>query len=580
VRGTLDPVGVQNLDVQLDSVPLRGFAEFAGVRQLDGSLDGHVAVRGPASNVTAVASLGVVLGDVRGAVNVELRENGQLFLDTRLADVNGHPLSVRGTVPYQLSIDASRPAPSRPDAALALDIRADSFSVAWLTPFARPAGVEGLAGYVTAAVGVSGTFSTPALSGSARIAGGSLDMPQTGVAYRAIAGELGFSEDRIHIASLRASAGGSATLQGDITLETAREPAFNLTVHMDRFRAVTNEWTRLTADGSLDLTGTLARPMVTGDVKLLDTDFFADLAGQESGVRPVELTDEDYRMLESYFGYRSAASVAGSRDYFTPMGMKLALTLGADVWLRRRTAPALRLQLDGSLDVRKTPGDSLELFGTIETLSERSYFEEFNRRFSVTRGSATFNGSVMGWRANVQAQYAVPSHDDPSASEVVITIDVKGGLDDLELTLGSQPSMETADILSYLATGKPAASAAAFGGSGDSKGIVGAASTLAVGQLARVLEQSAADNIGLDVVEIRQDGLRGATLVAGRYVSPRLFVGFQQPLTFRPEDAQAGQGRFQATEIELEYTAYRWLLLNLQGGQSNFRFFFRTKYAY
>ena len=35
----------------------------------------------------------------------------------------------------------------------------------------------------------------------------------------------------------------------------------------------------------------------------------------------------------------------------------------------------------------------------------------------------------------------------------------------------------------------------------------------------------------------------------------------------------------QGTQVELEYSLYRWLLLNLQGG-SEFRWFFRTRYAF
>jgi hypothetical protein len=81
-------------------------------------------------------------------------------------------------------------------------------------------------------------------------------------------------------------------------------------------------------------------------------------------------------------------------------------------------------------------------------------------------------------------------------------------------------------------------------------------------------------------MEIRHQGLDGAMLIAGRYVSPRLFVGLRQPLTLgvRPDDALTETTR--GTEMEVEYTAYRWLLLSLEGGQSTLRFFFRTRHAF
>jgi translocation and assembly module TamB len=180
----------------------------------------------------------------------------------------------------------------------------------------------------------------------------------------------------------------------------------------------------------------------------------------------------------------------------------------------------------------------------------------------------------------------VTSFRDPSAPEVEILLQVTGGMEDLALTLGSEPTMETADILSYLATGRPAESAVQFGGapgqegSGGPGGVVGVGASLAIDRAAQALEGFAAESTGLDVVEIRQQG-RGATFVAGRYVSPRLFVGFQQPLSFGSRGGEGALGRTgPSTEVQLEYSAFDWLLVNLRGGQSTMSFFLRTKHAF
>ena len=67
-------------------------------------------------------------------------------------------------------------------------------------------------------------------------------------------------------------------------------------------------------------------------------------------------------------------------------------------------------------------------------------------------------------------------------------------------------------------------------------------------------------------------------MIAGRYVSPKLYVGFQQPIT--KGDREEGHIMHQqGTQVELEYSLYRWLLVNLQGG-AEFRWFFRTRYAF
>jgi translocation and assembly module TamB len=158
-------------------------------------------------------------------------------------------------------------------------------------------------------------------------------------------------------------------------------------------------------------------------------------------------------------------------------------------------------------------------------------------------------------------------------------MEVAGGVNDLRLTLGSEPAMETTDVLSYLATGRPAASAAEFGASSGGNGLSGQGASLALGTVAGLLEEQGGDRIGLDVVEIRQGGPDGTTVVAGRYVSPRLYVGFQQPLVERNQGEGIEENGLR-TQVEVEFAAFRWLLINLQGGRSELRWFFRTRHAF
>ena len=80
------------------------------------------------------------------------------------------------------------------------------------------------------------------------------------------------------------------------------------------------------------------------------------------------------------------------------------------------------------------------------------------------------------------------------------------------------------------------------------------------------------------MVEIQRDGLRGAVLVAGRYVTPTLFLGFRQPVSFGQVDAS--RDRTGATEAEVEWRALRWLMLNLETGGSAFRFFLEGSFGY
>jgi hypothetical protein len=139
--------------------------------------------------------------------------------------------------------------------------------------------------------------------------------------------------------------------------------------------------------------------------------------------------------------------------------------------------------------------------------------------------------------------------------------------------------MENADIISYLATGRPATTSLDFNQNGEGGGIGALGSDVALGQVTGLVEGLAAEGAGLDVIEIRPDGLRGATLIAGRFVSPKLYVGFKQPIGRDPDDPD-GRSEFERTEVEFEYQALRWLLLNMEASNSAVSFLFRYRHAY
>jgi translocation and assembly module TamB len=459
---------------------------------------------------------------------------------------------------------------------LALTAQSDSFSLGWLAPFGRPYGLTRFGGALRTDLRVAGSFADPAMTGTAALLAAHVDYPRQGIEYRTINGDFTLGGDRVHVTSLRIVSEGTANLTGDIVMETAAQPRLDLRAQFDGFQAANNEWTRLRIDGDAHLTGDILAVRVEGNVRLVNTDLFADPVGKTTVGAPVELTPEDLRMLEYYFGY-DPKRVRQQVNLIEPWSMDLRVTVGADTWLRRRRSPQLAIQLEGSLDVKKAPGDSIQLFGNISVLPQRSYFQQFGRRFAVTSGAVNFNGSMMQWIADFNAQYAVPSAYDPGTPEVTITLDVDGTLDNLRVTLGGDPSMETADILSYLATGRPAESAAEFGGSD----LTNVGATVAASQLTAVIEDAARKSVGLDVVEIRHDGIKGATIVAGRYVHPRLFVGFEQPLVLKGNGDEDGRRSVErSSEVQLEYRVYRWLLASLEGSQSNFSFLFRIRRAF
>jgi len=237
----------------------------------------------------------------------------------------------------------------------------------------------------------------------------------------------------------------------------------------------------------------------------------------------------------------------------------------------------MAIELSGRLEIRKQRGqEDFEIFRSIEVNPDRSTIKQFGRKFRIAEGSVSFNGPLEEMMMNMSAEYEVQSRLNPGQPEVVITLTISGRLDDLELTLSSDPPLENTDIVSYIATGRPASESLQFSQNAmNNQRLVG----IAASQLAGVVEGIAAEGLGLDVVDIQQDGLKGTRLTAGKYVSPRLFIGVSQPISFGGNTSSSLE---QSRELTLEYKIFEMLLLQLlaDASTSSIRINFTGRYSY
>lgn len=587
--GRLDLEGSIDLVAAIDQLRIGGIADLVGLDRLDGTMSATLDLEGPATSPRIRMELSAELSDHTGQ---ESTVRGTLMYDTLRLEVDasveaqgGGRVVITGGLPLDLALtpsargDSTRftaAAPGRAD----LDIRADSFQVAWFEPFLDPAVARGLQGRLQADAEVGGTQDAPVLTGQATVRDARLTAPGLGVSYENVGLRLSLQDDVARVDSAFARTGdGTMSLSGTISLPELSLGEFDLEASLHRFQAMNNDAYRMRVSGTAALRGTTAEPLLEGDLDLVETDVYLDAAvSSGASVRPVELTDEEIRQVEEYLGISISASERDPSRLFDLMKIDLSVNASRDTWVRQRASPEMEIQLTGGVRVTKEPSDSVRLDGEVDAVPSRSYVEQFGRRFSIRRGRIELRGTVPESRIDMEAVYTVPSRGNPGAAEATITMDVEGTLNDLSLTLGSEPEMENADIVSYLATGRPASTSLSVGGDGGG-GFGSIGSDYALGRVTGLVEGLAAEGIGLDVVEIEADGLRGATLVAGRFVSPRVYVGFKQPIGRDARDAANSSG-VDRTEVEVEYEALKWLLLNMEASNSTISFFFRFRYAY
>jgi translocation and assembly module TamB len=355
------------------------------------------------------------------------------------------------------------------------------------------------------------------------------------------------------------SGDGTLTATGTVNLTELTLGEFDLALRADNFLATDSREYRAVADATLQLSGSTQRPVLTGAVELRSAEINLIEQTTSPDLEVVELTEEDLRILEQRFGLRVTEADTTTFDFYEALAMDLDVEMERNTWLRARSNPRMDIQFSGSLDLTKQPFQDIQIFGSIEVVPEHSRIVQLGKQFNLSSGTLTFNGPAVDPYINIEAEYAVPARGSQQ-SEVVITLSVDGRMQDrLDVQLGSRnPSgLEMTDVLSYLATGRPASQALELGS---------AAQALAMDQIAGLLEGFAGARLGLDVVEIEQLGLEGTTvLTAGKYVTPRLFVSVSQPVSF---GGDAGGGTGGTTEaarsiITVEYEIVNWLLLRL-----------------
>ena len=571
VNGVVDSAGVDDFHVAIDSFPVETVTDLLGYDRLAGTLTSRLDLRGTTSAPRATGSLTFDVRDQAGPIGrlhvTGSRQGDRIDLDGGVSQSDRSTLAIEGSAPW--------PGGGRGD--LDLRFRAQDFSARAVGPFVDPDLARRIRGLLSGRVHLAGTLNQPAVDGHLDVAGGRVELPLLGVTWERVeaSAQLAGRTVRIERANLE-SDDGSLNASGEVTLRRVTLADVDLDLEADHFRAIDNDTYDGVVSGKVHVSGTTAAPVLRGDVTVLRGDVHLDAGlGGADQVQDVTLTDADYHDLERYFGFSVRPAQGSLIPTLAALTLDLTVDVGRDTWLRENANPRLAVQLAGTMQVRKQPGPKLTLLGQLETLPEHSYVEQFGRRFDLRDGQVTFQGDRRDTRLDLEAAYQVPSRTDGS-TEATIVLGLQGTVGDLQVVLSSEPSMSNEDIVSYLATGRPAGQALTMGGGGQGS-VLSAGTGLALDRAASLVEGFASQKIGLDVIDIRRNGVQGTTLVAGRYVSPSLYLGFKQPLT-RPTSESAGTN--DQTQIEIELQAYRWLLLNFESGGDALQFFLRARHGY
>jgi outer membrane protein insertion porin family len=467
---------------------------------IDGTITGTLRLAGPLVNEQDELSLAGL--------------RGRLTLTDTALQVAGNPINL--SLPFtvaldnsQLSLESTRITASGADLRIGgrLGLRENApldFSLngtvqpnAFLTP-----GTEvSLGGTFTIDARVKGTFSNPQLAGQAQLDGFSFSSLNAPVTLDEGSGRILFSGNRITLENFNARAGdGTVRIGGALTLARLRPGEWQFDINADD-ADVLYRGLRATADASLALRGNQQSQTLSGTITVPLAEYTSDFTFAETGAG---------RGGFSIGGFGSGtAGGTGSGFALPPVALNVRLEARDSMLIRNEqvnTVASAILNLSGTLSDPDISGRVTLEGGTITFRGER---------YDITTGTLELPGGFG----------AQPSLDLVAEGEVSgyqVYVGFNGELNDLAVTLRSEPDLTRAEIISLITTGRAETGAL---GSDDlvRSGLGTAASLLTEELISKPVERETERLLGINRFQIdpvlRANANPAARLTIGRQIA-------------------------------------------------------------
>jgi translocation and assembly module TamB len=372
---------------------------------------------------------------------------------------------------------------------------------------------------------VTGTPAAPRANGSARLAKGEIQDFAQGIRIADIQALIEAAGDRVQIAHLTGRAGpGTISASGSVGL-AAPQPV-DLHVTMAKARPLSSD--RLTAqlDADLLLRGELqGRLDASGKITVLRAE-----------IRVPDRLPSSIAVLD--------VRVPGEKPPPPPspgpnIGLDIAVHSPGQMFVRGRGIDAeLRgdLHLGGTAAAPRPDGGFVMRRGSISVAGTSLTF---------TTGKVTFDGSG---KLDPTLDFVATS----TSANVTATLEVTGYGSAPKITLSSVPALPQDEVLAHLLFGQPASSLSPF-----QLGEIALALVQLTGAPGSGLDPlgAARKALGLDTLSLgggSGTSAGGATLQAGRYVAPGVYVGAKQGTSGAASQAQVQIDLYKGLKLETQ----------------------------
>ena len=361
------------------------------------------------------------------------------------------------------------------------------------------ADVSKAAGRVEGEVNLTGSLRRPEVLGSFELVNGELTLPGPGIETTDLSLTLSGNRDNSFTLTGGAASGGG-TVEMDGTLKLSDEGnlgQFNL--KGSDFQVVNTSESQVWA---------------SPDVQVVYADEALELDGlvliPKANLRIDALPKGTSRVSRDQV---IVGQVDNEDAALIPLTAELELRLGENVYL---SAFGLDAFLDGAITILEAPDKPTTATGEVN-LREGEY-QAYGQQLTITTGRLLYAGGAL-----VEPGIDLRAVRSPAAG-IEVGVSARGTISQPTFSVFSSPAMSDSDQLAYLIFGRPINAEA----TSESALITRAALTLGM-QGGESLTQKLADDLGVDQLGVESQGsgdLSQASLVIGKYLSPKLFVSY------------------------------------------------------
>jgi translocation and assembly module TamB len=351
---------------------------------------------------------------------------------------------------------------------------------------------------------VAGSWQEPRPSGRLQLQEAQARAPALGTTWEQI--ELTARTAGAHRIELEGSGRcgeGTANVVGEARLAESGEPELSLEIRGEGVTLVDLPEARLLADPAVRVAIGPERIAVEGEVQVPEGRIDLE-QGRGAPVEP----SPDVVVVRGEKVVKPAPPALPER-----LEARVRVELGESV---RVTGKGLSARLEGGLEIVQEPGQPIPAGDGVIRIEDGQY-KAYGRQLELRRGRLLFQGGPVD--DPVLDVVAAREAEDGTLAGVRIS----GRASVPDIALWSRPELTDEEALSYLLFGRPQDATA----SKSDRGVFErAAASLGLGG-GSMLVKRLGKPLGLDKAKIEPGGtLQEAALVLGKYLSPRLYVGY------------------------------------------------------